>query len=168
MPPRGPPKDGSDLYRAVDRLAAEVESGYDRNMRAALCWLLLSALPFGCTSSTDEIVDLGLTLKSEYQAAWCAVASDGACTSESCDFEAYESAERCDDAVNLAFTDCPGIYEAMGGQEASIRACISQLESIDCAGGEVCEGEIDLLVEGECQTIADLQEIWCGDYDTWR
>jgi len=124
-----------------------------------------------CQSSTDEAVEAGLALKASYQEAWCAVASDPACesASEACPHTPYATAADCESVVNLAFSDCPGIYEALAESEAAVQACLDQLSTVDCAGGAgPCDGQgNELLQDLDCDVIRDLQARFCRGADTF-
>ena len=115
-------------------------------------------------------MDKGLALKAEYQQAYCGIAADASCAAgeDTCAFQPYGSVELCESAVNVDFSGCPEIWEAMAEREDDIRACVDALETLSCGAEGLCDGEgASLLDLSECEVIGELQGLWCEGADTY-
>ena len=143
-------------------------------MRDGISFLLLVgsvSLPLaGCEKEEDERVTLGLELQSSYRDAFCAVASDSACSTDdsTCAFQPYDSMEACESVVNVSFANCSNLWVPLADAEAEVRTCIQALESFTCGAEGLCdEGGYSVFPLPECEVIVDLQTLWCEPPDTF-
>jgi hypothetical protein len=129
---------------------------------------LLSTL-IACQDSSNELVDRGLALASDYEDAYCALAADEACAVDEdvCPYEPFASLTACGDNVSLRFTNCPDIYEALASDEAAVQGCIDALAATTCGADGLCDADGWSLLEPDaCDIISELRGRYCQGADS--
>lgn len=125
----------------------------------------------GCGKDADDTAadpdQAGRDLFHAYVDALCRLYSDPLCVQNQVDTcggsLSFESEADCSTFLNLGFASCDSeVYGAIVEAEATVTACIGQIEAVDCVDGAICDEHGDsAATTGACDDLDTLISPYC-------